>query len=66
MYLNDRSINKELVEIKSPALVQKLRQEYKVKYSQEATTLKRMTTPLICGTIVKNKNIENMTMQQLD
>ena len=57
-----KGINPELVEIKNPAFIDKLRKEYQVKYSQHCTTLKKMTTPLICGTVVQNVPIQNKTV----
>lgn len=48
--------NKELVEIKDEDFVQKLHSEYLLRYSQDTGTMKKMTTPLIFGTVVKDAN----------
>lgn len=55
LFLNQKNINKELIEIKDPVFIEKLRAEYRLKYSQIPTSLKKMTTPLIFGTPVRDR-----------
>jgi len=63
-----------LFEIKDKTFIDKCRHEYKLKYAQDSKTRKKMTTPLICGTIVEDdwqglklndkKSITNMTFNR--
>lgn len=69
-----RRANAELLEIKDEEFLRKCRSEYRLKYSQDSKTRKPMTTPLICGTLVREqlegekligeKNITNMTFNR--
>lgn len=49
-----KNINKELIEVDDPVFIEKLRAEYRLKYCQISTSLKKMTTPLLFGTPVRN------------
>ena len=53
----DYSVNKELFEITDEKFLQKMQQDYYLKYSTDAKTGKRMTTPLILGSIIKDNNV---------
>ena len=51
----DPDANKELFEIKDPVFLQKMQQDYKLKYSKDLKTGNDMLTPLIMGSIVSEQ-----------
>ena len=53
-FLTDKTINQNLIEVDDLVFIAKLRSEYKLKYCQNLTSLKKMTTPLIFGTPIRN------------
>ena len=48
--------NQNLFEIKDKEFIKKCRAEYKLKHSLEKENLKKIKTPLICGTIVTDRD----------
>ena len=52
---SQKNINNGLIEIKDKEFLSKCKADYLLSYSQDSYTMDKVTTPLICGTIVKEE-----------
>lgn len=55
-YERSENGNQDLYEIKDKEFVKKCRAEYKLKHSLEKKNLRKVKTPLICGTVVTDRD----------
>lgn len=55
LMINNKDINTELIEITDPIFLDKMRSDYRLRYSNDVRNVGNITSPLICGTLVRNR-----------